>query len=214
MGQRRQGRQPENPEPRDLPQQLRRRGGRPRGRTGPHPGRRRYAPPQRRRGRARPVPGRQGVSGGLRLRLQRRSDVARAGASGRERDHRSATRLRPRRPGGEGRHLQAQGRGIRARERRGAVRSEPPPRQPRARGPAGAGQGGRGLDRGRHPARGAAAGVDAGFAAGPRLDFTTEAQRARRKPRCSASGTSVCRVVANSNRCARCALWCLPVALW
>ena len=53
VGERRPGDQPEGRDPEDLPQQLRRRGGRPGGGTGPDPGRGRHVPPQCRRRRAR-----------------------------------------------------------------------------------------------------------------------------------------------------------------
>ena len=104
LGERGQGGQPEGPEPRDLPQQLRRRGGRAGGGAGADPGRARTCStttPTRRRW---PVPGGEGEPGGLRLRRQRRPVRARAGAGGRQRRHRPAPRLPAGGPGGEGRH--------------------------------------------------------------------------------------------------------------
>ena len=90
VGERRPGDQPEGRDPQDLPQQLRRRGGRAGGGAGPDPGRRRHVPPQCRRRGAGRLPGRQGDRGGLRLRLQRRPGAAGAGPGHRERGHRSA----------------------------------------------------------------------------------------------------------------------------
>ena len=156
LGQRRQGGEPQGPEPRDLPQQLRRRGGRAGGGAGPDPGRAptcsTTTPTRRRSGvfqAAKESPGR------LRLRRQRRPVVA--GARTGCRAARSSTCRAP--------FCWSPGRCkagtftpkvevVRPRERRGALRAEPGARHASSRRRCKARVQGRGrLDRRRHADR-------------------------------------------------------------